>query len=351
MGDDHQGGTRTAIVLGAGGTVGIAYHSGVLKALADAGIQVDDADLMVGTSAGAVVSSVARAGHDLDLIWEYAQSDINPFAEDEPFLRSDVVFARGWRTPTGLGRRLVGSAYVLQRSFVKWPAVSPPRQLARFYRAGLGSITAQRDEYANWVGEDWPEKRLALCSFDIVTGKRMVLGDPNRRSLPLPDAIRAASAVPLLYPPVRHGRRLLVDGVVHSATNLDVAVDAGAEVIVVAAPQAYDPHNPPALHLRSSREPFHRKLNREVRAAREKGVRVLVVRPTLEEVDVHGLNLLRKDRHAETALLARRSTTALLEGLEGRSFLKDWEAATRPSSEVTGPGRKAAEGPAGQAAT
>ena len=43
---------RTAVVLGAGGTVGIAYHAGVAKALADAGVHPADADLVVGTSAG-----------------------------------------------------------------------------------------------------------------------------------------------------------------------------------------------------------------------------------------------------------------------------------------------------------
>lgn len=320
---------RTAIVMGAGGTVGVAYHAGVLKALLDAGITTDSADLMVGTSAGAIASSVARTGHDIDDLWNLTQDDVNPFDEDAPFLRPEIVYQRGWRTPAGLGRRIVGGAYVVQRSITKWPTVSPPKQLQRYYRAGFGSVTEQRAEYATWTGEEWPEQRLALCAFDIVSGKRLVMGDPKRRSLPLPDAIRAASAVPMLYPPVRHGKRMLVDGVVHSATNIDVAVDAGAELIIVAAPQSYDPDSPPPLHIRSGRELFHRRTERELRKAREAGARVLMVRPSPAEVDVHGLNLLRKDGHAETAALAREHTAEIMDSLEGRSFRKAWNAAVK----------------------
>ena len=237
---------RTAIVLGAGGTVGIAYHAGVAKALADAGIDPAAADLVVGTSAGAIVGSIVRVGHDLDDVWALAHADENPFVEDEPFFRPDVVFSQGWRTPVGLARRMVGSAYVLQRSVVRWPVMNPPRPMQRFYRAGLGSVTEQRAEFANWAGEDWPDGHLALCTFDIVTGRRVVLGAPSPSRPALPDAMRAASAVPMLYPPVRLGRRLLIDGAVSSSTNVDVAVEAGAELIVVAAPQSYEPDDAPA---------------------------------------------------------------------------------------------------------
>src|SRR5690606_38989193 len=112
---------RTAIVLGAGGTVGVGYHAGVLKALADSGMDPASADLVVGTSAGAIVGSILRVGHDLDEVWELAHADENPFTDDQPFFRPDVVFSQGWRTPLGLARRVVGSSWVLQRSVMRWP--------------------------------------------------------------------------------------------------------------------------------------------------------------------------------------------------------------------------------------
>lgn len=315
---------RTAVVLGAGGTVGIAYHAGVLKALADAGVDPGAADVVVGTSAGAIVGSILRAGHDLDEIWEYAQSDENPFAEGQPFFRPDVVFSRGWRTPVGLVRRAVGSGYVLHRSLVRTPAPIPPQSLQRFYRGGLASVTEQRAEFAKWTGEEWPDGDLRLCTFDIVSARRLVLGEPGRGRPSLPDAMRAASAVPTLYPPVRLGRRVLVDGAVSSSTNLDVAVAAGARLIVVAAPLAYDDGDRPPLHLRAAREIFHRLLRCELRRAEQAGATVLVIAPDAEEARSHGLNFLRAGDNARTSELSYRRTTEALCTAEGRSFRRAW---------------------------
>ncbi|MFF5784957.1 hypothetical protein ACFY8P_08325 [Streptomyces sp. NPDC012693] len=50
---------RTALVLGAGGLVGAAWEAGVLWGLAEAGTALSTADLVVGSSAGAVVGSGA----------------------------------------------------------------------------------------------------------------------------------------------------------------------------------------------------------------------------------------------------------------------------------------------------
>lgn len=332
MHDGHMsqntGGVRTAVVLGAGGTVGIAYHAGLLKALADAGIDPAAADLVVGTSAGAIVGSILRAGHELDTIWDLAQRDENPFAEGEPFFRPDVVFSQGWRTPAGLARRAIGSGYVLQRSLLHWPTMSPPAALQRIYRAGLASVTQQRSEFANWAGEEWPDGGLHLCSFDIVSGRRIVLGEPGRPRPALPEAMRAASAVPTLYPPVRLGRRLLVDGAVSSSTNLDVAVAAGAKLIVVAAPLAYDPDDRPPPHLRAARELFHRQLERELRDAERAGAQVLVIRPDAVEARAHGLNFMRAGSNAATAELARSRAESIASRSESRGFARRWRQAT-----------------------
>ena len=319
----------TAVVLGAGGTVGIAYHAGIVKALADVEMHPAHADLVVGTSAGSVMGAIIRSGHDLDLVWSMARENRHPFREDEPAFRPDVIFKQAWRTPVGLARRLVGSGYVLQRTAVRWPPVSPPLSLQRWYRAGLASTDEQRAELVAWMGEDWPESDLWVCTVDIVTGRRLVLGQLGRPRPPLPDAVRAASAVPGLYPPVRIGRRLLVDGGVHSSTNVDVAVAAGARRIIVAAPLAFDHDRPPALHLRAARELFDRRLERELAAAREAGVEVLVVRPDAEQATAQGLNLMRQDGHAEVAELAHRHMAATLRSPAGREFSRGWRQAVR----------------------
>ena len=56
-------GARIALVLGAGGSVGHAFHSGVLSVLAEElGWDARTAEVIVGTSAGSVVGALLRAG-------------------------------------------------------------------------------------------------------------------------------------------------------------------------------------------------------------------------------------------------------------------------------------------------
>ena len=55
--------TSRALVLGGGGPVGIGWEAGMLKGLADEDIQLPEADLIVGTSAGSGAGA-AGAGSD-----------------------------------------------------------------------------------------------------------------------------------------------------------------------------------------------------------------------------------------------------------------------------------------------
>ncbi len=54
--------TERAVVLGGGGVAGIAWSAGLLAGLADLGVRLDDADLVVGTSAGSVVGAWLATG-------------------------------------------------------------------------------------------------------------------------------------------------------------------------------------------------------------------------------------------------------------------------------------------------
>jgi NTE family protein len=64
---------RIGLVLGAGGTVGLAWHAGVLRALEQVGgVVPDDADLIVGTSAGSVAAAYMRSGWSTEELWQVA---------------------------------------------------------------------------------------------------------------------------------------------------------------------------------------------------------------------------------------------------------------------------------------
>ena len=54
-----------ALVLGGGGVAGIAWEIGLLAGLAEHGVDVRNADLVVGTSAGSIVGTLLGGGASL----------------------------------------------------------------------------------------------------------------------------------------------------------------------------------------------------------------------------------------------------------------------------------------------
>ncbi|MCZ7678960.1 MAG: hypothetical protein M5U28_09490 [Sandaracinaceae bacterium] len=102
---------RVTLVLGAGGPVGHAFHAGLLRALSQAlGWDPREAELVLGTSAGAQVGALLRAGMSAD--------DLAARAAGEPLTpraRPSRSTTRGRRTiaraqPPRSGRPLRGTS-------------------------------------------------------------------------------------------------------------------------------------------------------------------------------------------------------------------------------------------------
>src|SRR4051812_30941632 len=66
----HSNAFGQALVLGGGGVTGIAWELGILKGLADAGVDLTHADVVVGTSAGSVVGAQITTGRTVDELYE-----------------------------------------------------------------------------------------------------------------------------------------------------------------------------------------------------------------------------------------------------------------------------------------
>src|SRR4051794_14085018 len=64
MTPQRNGAPTRAVVLGGGGTVGVAWQTGLLAGLREAGIALAEASAIVGTSAGAVVGALLSSGRD-----------------------------------------------------------------------------------------------------------------------------------------------------------------------------------------------------------------------------------------------------------------------------------------------
>jgi NTE family protein len=202
------------LVLGGGGVTGIAWMTGLLAGLAEAGMDLTSADVVVGTSAGSVVGAQILSG---------------PTLED--------LYAAQLTDPTGeLATRMGATAMLRFITAAVWPG-DEQKARARLGRAALRARTVPEAERRAVIerrvpNAEWPERRLLITSVDAETGELRVFDRSS--GVPLPEAVAASCAVPIVWPPITIGGRRYIDGGVRSATNADLAT--GCDRVVVIAP-------------------------------------------------------------------------------------------------------------------
>ncbi|MFF8380023.1 patatin-like phospholipase family protein [Streptomyces sp. NPDC015661] len=213
-----RAGKRTALVLGAGGLVGAGWEIGVLRGLLDAGTDLTGADLIVGSSAGAVVGAQLACGRrGLDALYEQQLDGeaTEPAARlGVPMILRYAVAVLRSRTPEEYGRRL-------GRLALAAPTVA---------EADRRATVARRLDRAG----DWPARPLLITAVDAETGELTAYDEDS--GVPLTDAVTASCAIPGVWPPATIGGRRWIDGGIHSTANAHLA--AGYDRIVVVAPSA-----------------------------------------------------------------------------------------------------------------
>ncbi len=210
---------RTALVLSGGGITGIAWEVGLLTGLAEAGVDLTTADLVVGTSAGSVVGAQVTSGAELEAMFE---RQLQPPAEERVARMSRSTLARyAWAMLVTRGRdeefrRRVGAVALAAE------------------RAGRTPTEQERLDVigSRLVGRDWPERALTVTAVDAETGEFTTFDRTS--GVPLLQAVAASCAVPGVYPPVTIGERRYIDGGIRSSANADLA--QGYDRLVVIAP-------------------------------------------------------------------------------------------------------------------
>ena len=135
----------------------MAYHVGVLRALEEVGgFRPDDADLIVGTSAGSMMGAMLRSGIETSTLWEVARGEHPELTLDRDERRP---WAATWASPAEAARRMVGSAYVLQRSLFRFPIPPLPPSLRRLFPGGFFTIADAEDRMGQFWGPTGPNGR------------------------------------------------------------------------------------------------------------------------------------------------------------------------------------------------
>jgi NTE family protein len=211
--------TRSALVLGGGGVTGIAWELGMLKGLADAGVDLTDADLVVGTSAGSVVGAQLTSGRTLDDL--YAAQLAPP--RDEIGARISRATLMRMLPPVAFpGSRQRKRARIGRLALRAHPPGGEQRIAVVMSRIGVG---------------EWPDRDLRITAVEAESGRFVVFD--RRSGVDLVHAVAASCAVPLVWPAVTIGERHYIDGGVRSSTNADLARGADRIVVLAPFPQAF----------------------------------------------------------------------------------------------------------------
>lgn len=200
--------TERALVLGGGGLAGIAWQTGVLLGLAEGGVAVHRADLVVGTSAGAAVGAQLGSGLSLPEMFD-RQADP---ALHNPELAPEVDFsgAELLELTSTIGDRQQHAGQLRRRiGAMALDAHTVPEQRRR--KIIEGRLPAR----------DWPDQRLWLVAVEAHTGTPRVFD--RDCGVDLVDAVAASCAVPGVWPTVEIDGARYMDGGVRSMTNVDLA--------------------------------------------------------------------------------------------------------------------------------
>jgi len=238
--------SKTALVLGGGGITGGVYEVGALRALDLLSVNhtINQFDVYVGTSAGSAVAAMAANGVTPEEMMRVVHGvGPSPFPDMDLglVLRPNLVeFAR---KSVALPVQAVRLARELAPRFGQVSLMDVVIGMAEALPSGVYSGSGI-EEYIRMVLSDPDrtddfrslENELYVVATDLDTCERVVFGTDDWQDVPISRAVRASTALPVVYKPTKVRDRELVDGGLVSTTNLDVAVEAGAKLIVVVNP-------------------------------------------------------------------------------------------------------------------
>jgi NTE family protein len=265
--------SRTALVLGGGGSAGNAWLIGVIAGLYEAGLDLTGADLIIGTSAGSTAGAQVSRGIRptellADILNAVPQTRTAPAAPDGRGVLSRPAADQMERTGRIIAaasdaadmRRKLGSAAL------ELDAASD----------GSGTTRWRATVAARLPGQRWPERAMLITAVNAETGEPIVFD--RHSGVDLVDAVAASTSSGLPY---RIGENRYIDGGYRRNENADLA--AGYERVLVLSPLGGRTRMPLewGMHLAAQVD--------ELRAG---GSTVETIVPDRDSLDAFGTNLM-----------------------------------------------------------
>lgn len=257
--------------------MGHAFHAGVLHALQVAlGWDPARAELIVGTSAGAQVGALLRAGMSTcDLIARVTAQPLSP--QGQAIARHYIRPPKRVPHPHYAKTYLPAAPGYLLRALLRPWALRPARLVAALLPPGRVCLQNQAEGFRKLFGAHWPKRRLWIPALHLDSGRRVVFGRPDAPAVDVGTAVTCSGAVPGICRPIHVEGHRYVDGGLISGSNLTAVRHEHLDLIVAISPLS-------AL-------PIMRLLfRREVALLRRQGKAVVTIEPTPEVKRLMGYN-------------------------------------------------------------
>ncbi len=209
-----------AVVLGGGGVTGMAWEIGIITALLQEGIDLADADVIIGTSAGSFVGSALASGYDMRKL--YDSQFIPNTSEVNTSVNSEIM--KLWTEAFQCGKddkKKIGKMF---------------GDIAKKYPPKISIEKRQSVVESRLTTTNWPSK-LKVTAIDAETGDLHVFDKDSGTTLI--NAVNASGAVPGLWPFVTFDESDWIDGGMVSSTNAHLADCYDKVVILSPMPQKY----------------------------------------------------------------------------------------------------------------
>jgi NTE family protein len=262
--------------------VGIGWESGIVSGLMESGVDLSQADLIVGTSAGSFVGANLAMGHNVAHLAEKFITE-----RQEP-----VPAAQPAAGPPDL-------SILIEKLREAVSGVRPAKEVrAEIGAWALTARTSSEQDFITSLGgwlsglpeNAWPQRPYACTAVDAVDGS-FVVWDQGA-AVGLARAVASSCSVPGIFPPITIRGRRYIDGGMRSSTNADVAKGYDKVLVIAVTVRTADP---------IMAERFSKPLEKELKILRESNAQVEVIKPDTASLDAFGMNLMDRSRRPEAA--------------------------------------------------
>lgn len=213
---------KVVLALGGGGVRGLA-HIGIIRAL-EKDIPID---MIAGTSMGALIGAHYALNIDIRLL----EDKVMQILDGKEIKEIEKIIS---------GRSPVDEKKIIMQTlitFVKKIYLLNLRAIKRWVFSG---------KEISWIFDylgldvDFNQTKIPFCclSADLRTGDEVIMDKGNMK-----EAILASVSLPGVFPPVKRGKRLLVDGGIIGNVPVDAARAMGADLVIAVGVEAHVDYN------------------------------------------------------------------------------------------------------------